>query len=103
MTGGKPCLRCLLREIPEGAALMASLRELIGQIPAEDRTPPETRESRLNACKSCPRLNRGTCSLCGCYVEHRAERKSAVCPEIPPRWEQADRTMKENGPEKAIS
>ena len=82
----KPCLRCLLSEMPEAEALKASLRELIDLIPEEERTSPGEAKARLEACKACPRLNRGTCTLCGCYVEHRAERKRAACPEIPPRW-----------------
>ena len=31
-------------------------------------------------------LHGGTCAMCGCYVEHRAERKGASCPETRARW-----------------
>ena len=86
----KPCLRCLLSEMPEAEALKASLRELIELIPETERTSPEKVRARLEACKTCSRLNRGTCALCGCYVEHRAERKRAICPETPPRWPESD-------------
>ena len=82
----KPCLRCLLSEIPSAAALAASLRELIGLIPEEFRTPPEEVRRRLSVCRSCEHLNRGTCGLCGCFVEHRAEKKTAICPDTPSRW-----------------
>ncbi len=83
----RPCLRCLLREMPEGAALAAVLQELIGRIPEEDRASAETVRNRLAACKECAHLNRGTCGLCGCYVEHRAEKAGAACPDLPPRWD----------------
>ena len=83
---GKPCLRCLLRDMADAADLREILRELIGRIPEEDRTPPRLAEKRLEACTRCGHLNRGTCGLCGCYVEHRAERKKAACPDIPGRW-----------------
>lgn len=86
MTPGKPCLRCLLREMPGEEALASLLRELIGQIPEEDRSPADVTEARLQACRTCPHLNRGTCGLCGCYVEHRAERRAGICPDLPPRW-----------------
>ena len=87
--GKKPCLRCLLADLPEGAALANSLRELIALIPEENRTPREIVRARLAACRRCERLRRGTCGLCGCYVEHRAEKKNADCPEVPSRWQTA--------------
>ncbi len=86
MNAGKPCVRCLLREMPDAAALAASLRELIALIPEEERAPAPLAEARLAACRACPHLRRGTCVLCGCYVEHRAERKGAACPDVPDRW-----------------
>ena len=76
----KPCLRCLLREMPDQAQLSAVLRELIDGIPPEDRSPAALTESRLQICRDCPHLRQGTCGLCGCYVEHRAEKRKAVCP-----------------------
>lgn len=83
---GKPCLRCLLRDLPEGAALSAALQELISQIPPEDRASEAQVRQRLEACRGCGHLHRGTCGLCGCYVEHRAEKKGASCPSLPSRW-----------------
>lgn len=85
-TGRIPCLKCLLRDLPGEEALRAVLAELIGRIPAEERTDPEILETRLAACRRCPHLHGGTCEMCGCYVEHRAERKGASCPETPARW-----------------
>lgn len=82
----KPCLRCLLSEMPDQARLAESLRELIELIPEEDRTPEPLRIRRLEACRRCSFLNAGTCALCGCYVEHRASRRGAGCPDVPDRW-----------------
>ena len=86
MLTGKPCLRCLLQDLPEGEALKAMLAELIGSIPPEDRAAPDAVRTRLDACRICSHLRQGTCGLCGCYVEHRAERRKASCPDIPARW-----------------
>ena len=86
MITGKPCLRCLLRDLPGEEALKETLRELIGQIPEDERSAPETVEERLAACRACGHLRQGTCGLCGCYVEHRAERKKSTCPDVPGRW-----------------
>ena len=82
----KPCLRCLLSEMPDQARLAESLRELIELIPEEDRTPEPLRNQRLEACRRCSFLNAGTCAFCGCYVEHRASRRGAGCPDVPDRW-----------------
>ena len=62
------------------------LRELIELIPEEDRTPEPLRTRRLEACRRCSFLNAGTCALCGCYVEHRASRRGARCPDVSDRW-----------------
>lgn len=82
----RPCRRCLLQDMPDQAALAASLRELIALIPEEDRAPTALVRRRLDACRACAHLRQGTCGLCGCYVEHRAERKAAFCPALPARW-----------------
>ena len=86
MTMNKPCLRCLLSEMPEEAVLAQSLRELIALIPEEDRVSAETVKNRLQACRGCGHLSRGTCGLCGCYVEHRAEKRRGTCPAVPSKW-----------------
>ncbi len=46
----------------------------------EDRSSEELYEERLSACKACERLQNGTCSACGCYVELRAAGKKGECP-----------------------
>ena len=56
----KPCLRCLLSEMPDQARLAESLRELIELIPEDDRTPEPLRIRRLEACRRCSFLNAGT-------------------------------------------
>ena len=72
--------------MPEASALASVLRELIDQIPQEERASAALVEKRLTACRTCPHLHQGTCALCGCYVEHRAERKKSTCPDLPDRW-----------------
>ena len=72
--------------MPEEAALARSLRELIGLIPEEERAPADLARERLRICRGCSHLGRGTCGLCGCYVEHRAEKLRADCPAVPSRW-----------------
>ena len=82
----KPCIRCLLSEIPDEAALAAAIRERIEGLPAEERAGKAERIRRLELCRECGRLNRGTCAACGCYVELRAAKKKMSCPEVPPKW-----------------
>jgi len=72
--------------MPEAASLSAILRELISRIPEEERAPQDLVRRRLAACRACGHLNQGTCGLCGCYVEHRAEKRAAACPDLPPHW-----------------
>lgn len=82
----KPCLKCLLQDLPDEKALAEILRERIAQIPEEDCTDPDIYKKRLDLCRSCPSLSRGTCGECGCYVELRAARKKMSCPHVPPLW-----------------
>ena len=72
------CKRCLLREMAEqDQAMIARYREAIRE---EDRVSAEEYERRLAVCKTCERLNSGTCSACGCYVELRALGIESRCP-----------------------
>ena len=80
----RPCVRCLTADLPEGEALSAILRERVAQLSEEERVPEKTYRARLNRCIGCERLNRGTCAMCGCYVEVRAARRAKDCPEH--RW-----------------
>ncbi len=82
----KPCLRCLIADLPDEAALADILRERIAQLDEAERLPENQRAQRLDICRSCGSLNHGTCALCGCYVELRAARRSKGCPCVPPRW-----------------
>lgn len=86
----RPCIRCLLSELPDGAALAEAVRERIAALPEEDRAPEAERRRRLEKCKACPRLNRGTCGACGCYVELRAARIRQTCPDVPDRWKMCE-------------
>ena len=81
----RPC-RCLIGEMPDEAALAEILRDRVGTIPEEDRTPEEEYAFRLAQCRACEHLQRGTCARCGCYVEVRAARKAQRCPDVPARW-----------------
>ena len=81
----KPC-RCLTGEMPDEAELAGIIRERIGTIPEEERIPEQEYALRLSVCRECSRLTRGTCALCGCYVEIRAARRKQQCPDVPPRW-----------------
>ena len=81
----RPC-RCLVGEMPDQAELARILRERIDTIPEEERTPEEEYTRRLEQCRACGDLNRGTCALCGCYVEIRAARQEQRCPAVPGKW-----------------
>ena len=83
----RPC-RCLTADMPGGDALARIIRERTEQIPEAEQTPESLRLRRLDACRECGKLNRGTCALCGCYVEIRAARRRMDCPDVPPRWPQ---------------
>ena len=82
----RPCLRCLIADLPDEKALAGIIRERIEQLPPEKKVTEEERQQRLNCCRRCSRLNHGTCALCGCYVEIRAARKSMGCPDVPGKW-----------------
>ena len=81
----RPC-RCLVGEMPGEAELAKIIRERIEDIPEEERAPAEAYALRLSACRECGSLNRGTCALCGCYVEIRAARQEQRCPAVPGKW-----------------
>lgn len=74
----KICKRCLLREMAEADAKM--IDKYISAIKIEDRVPQTEYENRLQICKTCEKLNDGTCAACGCYVELRALTASGNCP-----------------------
>lgn len=84
------CRRCLLQDMPDEAALLQSVRELIDLLEPRARAPQEAVRRRLQACAACAHLNAGTCALCGCYVELRAAKARMSCPDMPPRWTPTD-------------
>ena len=75
----KPCLKCLLREMDE-EAYMKQLHRYIQQLDPDVKTAQTISEDRLRNCKTCDRLEAGTCLACGCYVELRAAVKKNKCP-----------------------
>ena len=81
----RPC-RCLIGEMPDEAELAEIIRERIELIPEDERTPEKEYAFRLSRCRDCGSLQRGTCALCGCYVEIRAARVAKDCPDVPSRW-----------------
>ena len=81
----RPC-RCLVGEMPDEAELAKVIRERVESIPEEERTPEKEYAFRLSACRDCGSLNRGTCALCGCYVEIRAAKIRMHCPSVPACW-----------------
>ncbi len=81
----KICKRCLLAEIGE-TALIKSLEELKAALPDEQKTDSAEYSARLDKCRRCDELNRGTCMKCGCYVEYRALKKKLHCPHEHSRW-----------------
>ncbi len=82
----RPCVKCLIRDLPDEKELARVIRERIEQIDEDDRAPEEEYLRRLDACGECLKLNRGTCALCGCYVEIRAARRRMHCPDVPAKW-----------------
>ena len=80
----KICRKCLLAELDEDE-YFRSLKEYIAAYPEDKRCPAEEYERRLTVCRGCERLADGMCAVCGCYVELRALKKNAYCPEND-RW-----------------
>ncbi len=77
----------------DAAQRTKEIAALVASIPLTQRTDAEETERRLARCRSCPSLVRGTCQLCGCYVEYRAAFRLRNCPDLPSRWEgQPDET-----------
>lgn len=86
VSGRKPCIRCLIADLPEGTELAEIIRERIARIPEEERTDEPVYSARLARCRECELLHSGTCAACGCYVEIRAAKRNLSCPAVPDRW-----------------
>lgn len=74
------CRKCLLDDINENEYVI-SVREHIARFPQDKRVPDDVYKERLSACLECDFLDRGTCEVCGCYVEFRALMKDKKCPK----------------------
>ncbi len=79
----KPC-RCLLED--SRPDLQQVVADVLATIHEDLKAPEAVYHARLDACLACLHLRDGTCAVCGCYVEVRAARRTAACPDIPPRW-----------------
>lgn len=82
---GKPCMRCLLRDMGE-VDNYRKLRQYLDGFDESIRATDEEYERRLTICKGCESLWDGVCGKCGCFVEARALRRQAVCPHEEARW-----------------
>ncbi len=79
------CKKCLIRDFDEGA-LFESIKDYVDRLDKSIKTPEEEYERRLKLCTECDRLFKGTCTVCGCYVEMRAAAVSNCCPAVHPKW-----------------
>lgn len=79
------CRKCLLEQTSE-EEYFQKLEEYIANLDEDVKVPQELYEERLTLCGMCPKLSRGMCRLCGCFVELRAALKVRKCPDVHPRW-----------------
>ena len=79
------CRNCLLADMDK-QEVYESVKELVASIPDEKRADEEAYSSRLSVCRECDNLSDGMCVKCGCFVEARAARKNAICPDERDRW-----------------
>ena len=75
----KPCTRCLLKDYSK-EVYEKLIVEGLKALPPEDLTTEDVTAVRLEVCKTCEKINQGTCLACGCYVEIRAALKAGKCP-----------------------
>ena len=80
------CRRCLLRDDPSQQDMYRTVSEYVASMPSNQRADACAVKARLEACAKCERLQSGICRLCGCYVEARAAKRRAGCPDLPARW-----------------
>ncbi len=86
ISGKKPCIKCLLSQVPDMQALEKAIQERIALMNEDERAEEQVQRERLVICQGCDHLNSGTCGLCGCYVELRAAKKRMSCPHVPNKW-----------------
>lgn len=80
MNGRIPCKKCLLVDMTDEADVLRTVREMIDAMPDDQRADDELYARRLEVCRGCESLLKGTCIRCGCYVELRAAKKHQTCP-----------------------
>ncbi len=73
------CIRCLLEEI-DPQKYEADIKRLLSCMDRSEKVSEEEYRRRLEVCRACDYLSRGTCNACGCYVELRAAGKRSRCP-----------------------
>lgn len=86
MNSKRICRRCLIRDLSDSDE-KAAVEALLASMPSDGRTDETIYNARLEACRQCSHLSRGTCMKCGCYVEIRAAGKKGSCPDVPDRWQ----------------
>ena len=80
------CRRCLLEDMEDRRPLYELIRDYVSSLPENVRAEETEYRRRLSLCRQCDFLMGGTCQKCGCYAETRAAKRTARCPDTPPRW-----------------
>ncbi|MBR6986678.1 MAG: hypothetical protein IKH82_01250 [Clostridiales bacterium] len=75
----KICTRCLLKDFSK-EKYEAIVINGLSSLPKEDLVDKAETDRRLSLCRSCDKLNQGTCLSCGCFVEIRAALVKGNCP-----------------------
>lgn len=73
------CIRCLLEDI-DPQKYEQDIKRLLTCMERSEKVPEEEYRRRLEVCRGCDYLSKGTCNACGCYVELRAAVKKGRCP-----------------------
>lgn len=79
------CRKCLLAEM-NLQEVYQSVREYVEALPPDKKADEAEYARRLEICKGCENLADGMCVKCGCYVEARAAKKNADCPDEMDKW-----------------
>ena len=79
------CRKCLLAET-DLQEVLGSVREYVESLPPDKKADDKEYARRLEICKGCGNLADGMCVKCGCYVEARAAKINADCPDEKDKW-----------------
>ena len=79
------CRKCLLAEM-DLQEVYQSVREYVESLPPDKKADDKEYARRLEICKGCENLADGMCVKCGCYVEARAAKINADCPDEKDKW-----------------